>query len=204
VGRTLGRVFGWFVGWFWLGCNGCNHASKPSAAGCCDQPDPARGADTGSERRSAVEGGAASASLAGPRFRKEEGCARDFKSSGAALEDVASLERLCAQGMAPLLAEPASVRASSAGVVEVPFQVGSAACLRAAAVAAGGALSVSLVDPRGAPLANASSIEAIGVVPVDGPVCVREPGAYRTVVRISSPPAEATNVTVQVWQASRD
>jgi hypothetical protein len=181
----------------------CNHASKPSAAGCCDQPDPARGGDAGPEVR-AADAGAASASQAAPRFRREEGCARDFKSTGAPLDDVALLEKLCAQGMAPLLAEPVSLRSSSAGVVEIPFQVGSAACLRAAVVAGGGALSVSLVDPRGAPLANASSIEPLGVVPVDGPVCVREPGAYRTVVRISSPSSEATNVTVQVWQASRD
>jgi hypothetical protein len=189
------------LGWVALGCN---HASKPSAAGCCDQPDPARASDSGPESRGAGEGGLASATLSAPRFRREEGCARDFRSTGTPAEDVMSLERLCAQGMAPLLTEPASARTSSAGVVEIPFQVGSAACLRAAAVAAGGALSVSLVDPRGISLASASSTEPLGVVPVDGPVCVREPGAYRTVVRMSSPSSEATNVTVQVWQASRD
>jgi hypothetical protein len=189
------------LGWLLVGCN---RASKPSAAGCCDQPDPARAAEAGVEGQRAADGGLAGPALAGPRFRKEEGCARDFKSSGTAVEDIASLEHFCAQGMAPVLTEPANARASAAGVVEVPFQVGSAACLRAAAVATAGAISVSLVDPRGASLAHASSIEPIGVVPVDGPVCVREPGAYRTVVRISSPSAEATNVTVQVWQASRD
>jgi hypothetical protein len=160
----------------------------------------ARGAEGGVEAR----GAEASAMLAWPRFRREEGCARDFKPTGKALEDVAALERLCAQGMAPLLAEPVSARASSAGLVEVPFQLGSAACVRAAAVAAGGSLSMSLVDPRGAQVAVASSIESLGVVPVDGTVCVREPGAYRTVVRVASPSAESTNVTVQVWQASRD
>jgi hypothetical protein len=201
VGCALGRVFGgWLCGWLVLGCN---HASKPSAAGCCDQPDPARAAETGIEGHAAPDAGGAVA-LVGPRFRKEEGCTRDFKSSGAAAEDVASLEHFCAQGMAPLLSEPVSAKASSAGVVEVPFQVGSAACLRAAAVATAGSMSVSLVDPRGASLAQASSVEPLGVVPIDGPVCVREPGAYRTVVRISSPSAEGTNVTVQVWQASRD
>jgi hypothetical protein len=201
VGRAIGRVFvGCLVGSLWLGCN---HASKPSAAGCCDPPELAKGGDSGAAFRGATEAATTSA-LAGPRFRREEGCARDFKSSGTALEDVAALERLCAQGMAPLLAEPVSARASSAGVVEVPFQLGSAACVRAAVVAAGGALSLSLVDPRGAPVANASSIEPLGVVPVDGTVCVREPGAYRTIVRISSPNAESTNVTVQVWQASRE
>jgi hypothetical protein len=202
VGRALGRVFG---GWLSSGLLlACNHASKPSAAGCCDQPDPARAAETGTEGRIAAEAGALGPALAGPRFRKEEGCARDFKSSGTPVEDVATLERFCAQGMAPILTEPVSARASSAGVVEVPFQVGSAACLRAAAVASAGSLTVSLVDPRGVSLADASSVQPLGVVPVDGPVCVREPGAYRTVVRVSSPSAEATNVTVQVWQASRD
>jgi hypothetical protein len=88
--------------------------------------------------------------------------------------------------------------------VEVPFDVTVATCLRAAAVAVPGGLSVALIDPRGAPVASASSLEPFGVVPVDGTVCVRETGTYRALVGLSSGPADAANVTVQIWQASRD
>jgi hypothetical protein len=182
----------------------CNRTSKPSTPGCCDRGDPGRGGETGSESRAALEAGTAAVTPAASRFRKEEGCARDFKSSGTAREDVVSLERLCAQGMASLLSEPASAIATAAGIVEVPFKVTSPACLRGAVVAATGGLSFSLVDPRGASLASASSTEPVGVVPVDGTVCVREPGGYRAVVRLSAPPVEAASVTVQIWQASRD
>jgi hypothetical protein len=138
------------------------------------------------------------------RFRKEEGCARDFQASGGATQDLAVLERLCAQGMTPLLPEPAVVPLPS-GVAEVPFKVGSAACLRAAVVAGPNASpTLSLVDPRGATLANAASNEAVGVVPTDGTVCVREIGTYRAVVRLSAGSSDAGAAMLQIWQASRD
>jgi hypothetical protein len=137
--------------------------------------------------------------LAGPRFRKEEGCARDFQAGGSQREGLALLERLCAQGMAPLLAEPLSTTASA--VAEVPFQVATAGCLRAGAVSAGGALSMTLVDPRGSVLSAASSTEPVAVVPIDGTLCVRVPGTYRAAVRLSG---GASQVTVQIWQAYRD
>jgi hypothetical protein len=182
----------------------CNHASKPSASGCCDSPEPVRTAETGSEARFAAQLGAAGSTTSGSPFRKEEGCARDFKATGAATGDMASIERLCAQGMAPLFPEPRATKPSPAGVLEVPFQVGSAACLRTAVVAGAGGLSISLLDPRGATLLSATSTEPLGVLPVDGTVCVRETGAYRAVVRLAAPSADPPSVTVQIWQATRD
>jgi hypothetical protein len=210
VGRALGEIveelaaglsFAVVVG---VVASGCNHASKASAPGCCDRAESTRGGETGPDSRLGAEPGGPSAPTASPRFRKEEGCARDFKSNGAPRDDIARLERLCAQGMVPLLPEPVSATASPAGVVEVPFKVASAGCLRGGAVAPAGALSIAFFDPRGASLISASSTEPLGVVPVDGTICVREPGAYRAVVRLSPAPSEATNVTVQIWQASRD
>jgi hypothetical protein len=181
----------------------CNHGSKPTAPGCCDRPESARPEAGSSEARARLEAGATTPSPAGPRFRKEEGCARDFKPSVTASQDLAELARLCGQGMAPLFTEAAS---AVSGGVEVPFRITSAGCFRAAVVAAQAGLSMSLLDPQGVVLAAGSSAEPFALVPVDGNVCVREPGDYRAIVRMSIPrePRPASSMTIQVWQASRD
>lgn len=204
--RALGGIVRELVAGLFLAVvvSSCNHASKATAPGTYDRGAQAGDGESGSDNRAGAESNGASAPTASPRFRKEEGCARNFKSNGAARDDVVLLERLCAQGMAPLLPEPVTTTASSAGLVEVPFKVASAGCLRGGAVAPAGALSIAFLDPHGASLVSASSTEPLGVVPVDGTICVREPGAYRAVVRLSPAPSEATNVTVQIWQASRD
>ena len=51
---------------------------------------------------------------------------------------------------------------------------------------------------------SSPSMETIAVVPVDGTVCVREPGVYRLVVKPAPANSEARTLSVQVWQASRD
>ena len=181
----------------------CKHASNPSAPGCCDKGEGARGLEAGVESRVGADAAAPGAAFVASRFRKEEGCARDFKASGTATEDVARLERLCAQGMVAVLPEPVSTRATPAGVVEITFRLVSPACVRAAAASMAGPLSISLLDPGGATLAAASSFEPIAVVPTDGPICMREPGSYRALVRLS-PASEPSSVTLQVWQAARD
>jgi hypothetical protein len=154
------------------------------------------------EGRSAIDNDAAIAPSAGPRFRKEETCARDFSPSGVAADDLVRLERLCARGMAPVLDPPASASPSSTGTVEVPFPVGVAACFRVAVLAAAGGLSLSVLDPGGAPLIATASSEPFAVVPVDGTVCVRDLGTYRAVVRLAT--LDGATVSVQIWQASRD
>jgi len=71
-------------------------------------------------------------------------------------------------------------------------------------VALSGALSLSLIGPSGEALASASSAEPLTVAPIDGTVCVREPGAYRAVVRTPRSPGEVSSVTIQVWQAKKE
>jgi hypothetical protein len=182
----------------------CNHASKPTASGSAERAESARGVDSWSDGRASIDGDAVVPPSSGARFRKEEGCARDFGSTGAALDDMAELERLCARGMTPLFAVPLQARASSTGVVDVPFSVDAPACLRVGAVAPVAGLSLSVFDPHGAPLLNASSSEPFGIVPVDGTVCVRDLGTYRTVVRLAGAAADGATVCVQIWQATRD
>jgi len=134
----------------------------------------------------------------------EDGCARDFKTSGEPSRDLAELERLCAQGLTPVLAPTENARPAGTSAVEVFFRVtGSTVCLRAGAVGVSFGQILSLESAPGKVLAAAAATETIAVVPVDGTVCVREPGVYRLVVK-AAPSAEARTLSVQVWQASRD
>lgn len=182
----------------------CNHASKPTAPGSAERAESARGIDSRTDGRAWVDGNVDVPPSFGARFRKEEGCARDFGSTGGAVDDMAELERLCARGMTALFGAPVQARASSAGVVEVPFAVETPACLRVGAVAPVAGLSLSVLDAHGAPLLNTSSSEPFGIVPVDGTVCVRDLGTYRAVVRLVGAAADGATVYVQIWQATRD
>jgi hypothetical protein len=181
---------------------GCSRATKPTAPGLSDKMGPGWTEDAGVDSAPAV---ASVALKPPPRFRVEEGCARDFKASGEAGRDLAELERLCAQGLAPILAATENTRTSGADPLEVPFRVtGSTACLRAGALGLAPGQLLSIEGARGV-LASAVATETIAVVPVDGTVCVREPGAYRFVVRAgTAPTSDARTLSVQVWQASRD
>jgi len=179
----------------------CGRASKPTAPGCCEKSGPGWTDDAGTD--SAASGATAPAKPPA-RFRAEDGCARDFKTSGEPGRDLGELERLCAQGLTPVLAPTENTRASGSAPVEVPFRVtGSTACLRAGAVGVWPGQILSLESATGKVLAAAAATEAIALVPVDGTVCVREAGVYRLVVK-AAPSAEARTLTVQVWQASRD
>jgi hypothetical protein len=76
--------------------------------------------------------------------------------------------------------------------------------LRAGAVGIAPGQVLSLENAKGKVLASATSAETIAVVPVDGTVCVREPGTYRLVVKPAGAGGEARTLSVQVWQASRE
>lgn len=180
----------------------CGRASKPTAPGCCEKSGPGWTDDAGADGAGPI----ASAPAKPPaRFRIEEGCARDFKSSGEPGADLGELERLCAQGLAPILASTDNTRTSASSPVEITFRVGgSTACLRAGAVGVAAGQVVSLEGAQGKVLAAAVSTEAIAVVPVDGTVCVREAGSYRLVIKPAPASTEARTLTVQVWQATRD
>jgi hypothetical protein len=184
----------------------CHRDALPAATlACCDKTAALKSEDSVSEiaDASVAEASAVTEFPTGSRFRREEGCARDFKSSVSASRDIDELRRLCAQGMAPLSAPVVVTPAGGNG--EAPFRLTtSGACLRAAAVAASGAVSLALVGPSGDILASASSSEPLIVTPPDGTVCVREPGAYRAVVRFLSQPNDGSSVTIQVWQAKKE
>jgi len=186
----------------------CHRASLPAAIACCDKSSPAKVEDAGSDAfdtASAADAGPAAELAPGPRFRRADGCARDYKASGSAGRDMSELQRLCAQGMAPLSDAATAPVAVDGGVAEATFRVTSAGvCLRAGAVASSGALSLSLIGPSGDLLASASSAEPLSVAPIDGTVCVREPGPYRAVIRVLGSPGEVSSVTIQVWQAKKE
>ncbi len=181
----------------------CSRASKPTAPGCCDKSGSGSADDGGVDSAAPV---ASAPSKPPPRFRVEEGCARDFKASGDPTRDLGELERLCAPGLAPVLDPAQSARPTSGdGALEVPFRVtGSTACLRAGALGIAPGQVLSLENTRGTVLATAAATDTMAVVPVDGTVCVREAGGYRFVVKPAPSALEARTLSVQVWQASRD
>ncbi|HMI86107.1 MAG TPA: hypothetical protein VK550_18560 [Polyangiaceae bacterium] len=200
------RVKGWaplsslLLGMALLGA--CGRASKPTAPGCCEKSGPGWTDDGGADSAPPV---AAASAKPPARFRTEEGCARDFRTSGEPARDLGELERLCAQGLAPLLAATEGTRAAGAEAIEVPFRItGSTVCLRAGALGMLPGQVVTLENAQGKVLAAAASTETIALVPVDGTVCVREAGVYRLVIKPGSAAPEARTLTVQVWQASRD
>jgi hypothetical protein len=182
----------------------CHRASLPAAVVCCDKGSATKVEDAGSGavEVAPVDAGPVEVS-AGPRFRREDSCARDFKTSGSVGRDMAELQRLCAQGMVPI--SEAAVATVQGSAAEATFRINATgACLRAGAVAASGGLSLSLMGPTGDVLASASSNEALSVAPMDGTVCVREPGAYRALVRLPAASTEVSSVTIQVWQAKKE
>jgi hypothetical protein len=180
----------------------CSRATKATTPGCCEKSGPGWTEDAGIDGAAPI----GSAPTKPPaRFRIEEGCARDFKPSGEPARDIGELERLCAQGLAPMLGPNETARSSGAEPVEVPFRVtGSTACLRAGAVGVAPGQVLSLESARGTVLAASMATETTAVVPVDGTVCVREAGTYRLIVKPLPAGAEARTLSVQVWQAARD
>jgi hypothetical protein len=106
--------------------------------------------------------------------------------------------------MAPILATASTGNLAPGASFEIPFRVtATTACLRAGAVATSGGVSLSLTAGADDVLAASTSNEPLGLAPIDGTVCVREPGPYRVVVRSISA-TETSSVTVQIWQATRD
>jgi hypothetical protein len=180
----------------------CSRATKATTPGCCEKSGAGSTEDAGADSAAPV---ASTPAKPPPRFRIEEGCARDFKATGELGRDIAELERLCAQGLAPILGPTEISRSSGAEPLDVPFRItGSTACLRGGAVGVAPGQVLSLENARGTVLGSAMATETTAVVPVDGTVCVREAGAYRLILKPPPAAAEARTLSVQVWQAARD
>jgi hypothetical protein len=188
-----------------FGCGG-----RPSGAvACCAAPDVASAshADGGAGAPAdAKPGGAFPDAL---RFRREEGCARTLARSGDRDQDLAALGKLCAAGLVPVEVDTTGLLRVPAGrIVDVPFSlVAGNACLRVGAIASStGGLSVALY--RGDRLlGSAVSPDSVVVTPPDGPVCVREAGAYRAVVLAGTMPdasADPVGISLRIWQATGD
>ena len=184
-----------------------------AAIGCGHGPVQAKAAPAAVAPPVAVEAGLTETAAAppaenvGPRWRREDGCARDWAPSGDPVKDVVALGALCAQGTVPVLPEAAVVRVlagRSARVDFTPTKLPS--CLHVTAAATTGGLSVSLRGPAGNAIAGIWSNDGAVLAPPDGPVCVRDAGTYQAVVSVT--PADASNaearVAVQIWRAGSD
>jgi hypothetical protein len=143
-----------------------------------------------------------------PRWRREDGCARNWAPAGDPSKDVVALGRLCAQGTTAVFAQPALIRVTAGRPARVPFALTAApACLYVAAAADSGGISVSVLSPQGDAVASISSTDPAALVPPDGPVCVREAGGYQVAVSVAAAAdaaGAAAGVAVQIWRAAVD
>jgi hypothetical protein len=136
-------------------------------------------------------------------FAAAEGCAREVHPRKPLERALSELGRSCAPGMTGV---SELVKATSTGdaPVEVRFSVPSyPVCLRVGAVASGGALSLSLVGPRGEPLGRVRSRDPVALLGSDGPICVRDAGSYLAVLRMPAQSPSA-DIALQVWQSGRE
>lgn len=142
--------------------------------------------------------------MAEERFVRSEGCARELRLKGSIERNVAELGRLCAQGMTPL-ADAVRATEPQGGAVETSFSVNARPlCFRLGAVASAGELTLTLAGPKGEALANVRSSAPLGLLPSEGPFCVREPGTYRAAARLVADAPDGGDVILQVWHSGRE
>jgi len=197
---------------------GCSRPSKPPSPTSTDNAGPEAGARSpcceNRDHRAELLDAAADASplerslettiVPEERFLAAESCARDVPAKKSLERSLTELGRACAQGMSPL---SDVVRASTrpGESIEARFSLTSGAtCLRVGAVASSGGLLLSLVNPRGETLLSVRSSTPLDLLPNDGPICVREPGAYRATARFVSTSGDPADVALQVWSIGRD
>lgn len=193
--------------------HGCWVIAGATVLGCGRGPIPANAAPAAAARPAAIPDAAAPDAppptdppiALGPRWRREDGCARDWAPTGDPSRDVLALGKICAQGMAPVSPEPSLIRVLPGHSARIAFTLtGPPTCLRAALAANSGGLSLAVLGPRGEILAGVSSTDSAAVAPPDGPVCVREGGTYTLFVSVPAADASGTEITVsaKAWRTS--
>jgi hypothetical protein len=103
--------------------------------------------------------------------------------------------------MKPLAPEPLLVKLQTGAFKDLPFTVvDPSKCFRAVATGAKEVKEIELqiVDRSGHVLAEDKLAGSIALANLDGPICVKDPGQYRAVVRMIS---GGGDVAVQVWSA---
>jgi hypothetical protein len=125
-----------------------------------------------------------------------DGCARDVSPTRVAAHDLIELARFCAQGLRPVTQKTALVEVGAPQ--ELTFPVLANRCVRALAASDGPALSMTLSDDAGRTLAGGGFGEPIGVMPPQGPVCVRAAGLLHVAITA----AARANVVVGLYQSS--
>lgn len=152
---------------------GCRTASGPPA------PTPEQAGSSAGSAASVASSASAVASAAPlPASRRDTGCWGLTLPEGADAR-LSLLGTRCAEGMTPLLAPARVALADETTELALPA-LSAGACVRAAAVAAGG-VTLVLVDGDGVELARDGD-PAAAVVPSGGPACPRA-GAKLRVVR---------------------
>ena len=177
------------------------------AAGCGAQPGPSREPPRAAPPSPAPRA-AASASAEPPREQAEvppepvpDGCYTDVLPDDEAEPLLEHVAQSCMVDMTPVAPEPLLVNLQAGALKDLPFTVmDPSKCFRAIATGAKDVkeLTLQIVDRSDQVLAEDKLSGAIALANPDGPICVKDPGQYRAVVRMVS---GSGHVAVQVWQA---
>ena len=129
-----------------------------------------------------------------------DGCTTDVAPRAKAAPLMEQVAKSCIVDMSPVAPEPWLVSLEPGKVKELPFTIlDPSRCVRAVATGAKEVkeLELAVVDRSDQVWGKDELPGAIALANLDGPICFKDPGQYRAVVRLVDGSGE---VAVQVWQ----
>ncbi|HEY3594209.1 MAG TPA: hypothetical protein VGL13_10045, partial [Polyangiaceae bacterium] len=172
-------------------------------AACCREPDAARAETVVATAREVVLPDLPTTRVLEEKLTAREECAKELRVKGPLERNLAELGQLCAPGMNA--AGPGAKASGSAATADVTLNVSSRPmCFRAGALVSAGEVSLALVGPHGETLASLRSADSVGVLPSDGPFCVRETGVYHATAKVDAKASENAEVALRVWRTGRE
>lgn len=130
-----------------------------------------------------------------------DGCTTDVTDPGAPEPLLAAVAKSCVADMKPLAPEPLLVSLAPGTLKDMPFTITDPTkCIRAAAAGAKDVkeLELTIVDRSDRILGADQLSGQVALANPDGPVCLKDPGQYRAVVRMVE---GSGSVAIQVWQS---
>jgi hypothetical protein len=198
MGRCVGIVHAFK--WLWpavilqLGCSSGAQTAAPAKLESPSKPDAALTASKPSLT--------AAVPIAEPEPAPlPDGCYTDVAAKTEAAPLLEEVAKACFVDMQPMAPQPLLVSLQRGALKDLPFTVlDPSKCVRAVATGAKEVkeLELQIVDRSDQVLGEDSLPGSIALANRDGPICFKDPGQYRAVVRLIE---GSGSVAIQVWQA---
>ncbi len=130
-----------------------------------------------------------------------DGCTSDVDPDSDAEPLLEQVAESCLEDMHPIAPEPLLVNLAPGALKDLPFTImDPSKCVRAVATGAKEVreIDLTIVDRSDHVLGQDKLPGSIALANLDGPVCFKDPGQYRAVVRMVD---GSGSVAIQVWQA---